>query len=270
MTEIAREGAPLRIWVDTDIALGARRGDVDDGFALAAVALAAKQGQQGRRPLELVGVSSVSGNTDGRTAARAARDLLEVIGGRAGRVPVVDECDAPEAMAELADGASVLAIGPPTNLVRAASVDPGFPSRVEVRVVGSVLDRRRHPLLGFFCLNFRRDPEATASLFRLRWRRRLVFPLDVVRRLRFDAGDLDKIRASSPLGGYLAEHSARWLRRAPLRYLSASFPVWDLVAALHAIGDLPGVRVVPETERIVAFDVDGARRVFFHMLGADG
>src|SRR5437773_7361839 len=64
-----------KIWVDTDVALGAPRGDVDDGFALAAVALADREGAA-----VLEGVSVVSGNTQGTTAFQAARALLEVLG----------------------------------------------------------------------------------------------------------------------------------------------------------------------------------------------
>ena len=59
-----------RIWIDTDVALGSSSGDVDDGFAITAVAQAAK-----KRPeeVELLGVSVVSGNTDAKTAEDAAK-----------------------------------------------------------------------------------------------------------------------------------------------------------------------------------------------------
>ncbi len=68
-----------RIWVDTDVALGGAHGDVDDGYALAAVA---------RAPgVELLGVSTVFGNTRAGIAADCARRLLQVSGARAEVVP---------------------------------------------------------------------------------------------------------------------------------------------------------------------------------------
>ena len=245
---------PPKIWVDTDIALGAPRGDVDDGFALAAVALAAREGAA-----VLAGVSVVSGNTEGNTAFEAARRLLESLGASC---PLVSEADAPQALAGLPPGTSILAIGPPTNLVRAAGRAPSFPSRVDVRVVGRVRNRFRHPLLPLFDLNLR----AAGLFWSLPFRRRLVFPLDVVRRLRFGPRDLARVAACGLLGGYLARHSDRWLARAPFRYLSRSFPVWDLVPALDAVSRLPGAVFDPERSELAGFDAEGARRAFFALL----
>ncbi len=249
---------PRKIWVDTDLALGASRGDVDDGFALAAVALSA-----GR--FDLVGVSAVTGNTDGGTALAAIRDLLAALAAKVPAVAsarVVAEADAPAALAELPEGTSVVAIGPPTNLLRAAALDPKWPGRVEVRVVGRVCWPWRHPLLRLFDLNFRAP--AARPFWPLDFRRRIVFPLDVVRALRFDGEDLDRMARAGPVGSYLAHHSRRWLRRAPVRYLSRSFPVWDLPAALHAVERLPSP--VINGGWLESFDVGGARRSFFALL----
>lgn len=239
------------IWVDTDVALGAGRGDVDDGFALAAVARAA--------PERLLGVSAVSGNTDGDTARRCADRLLGVLGTGGA---CLSEADAPRALAALPAGTQVLAIGPPANLIRAARLDPAFPSRVRVRVVGRLHRPLRHPLLGLFDLNFR--GARARPFWRLPFREQRVFPLDVVFRLRFDANDMDRLAAAGPLGEHLARHSRRWLARAPLRYLRASFPAWDLVAALDAVDRLPGAAF--ERGRLAAFDVAAAKRCFFELV----
>ena len=244
---------PAGLWVDTDLALGAARGDVDDGFALAAVVRAA--------PERLLGVSAVGGNTDAATAHECARRLLEELGADCARV---SEAEAPAALAALPAGSSVLAIGPPANLIRAARLDAGFPARVGVRVVGRVQRRWRHPLLPLFDLNLR--GEAGRVFWSLAFRERHVFPLDVVRRLRIDAGDLDRLAGAGRAGAYLARHSRRWLSRAPLRYLSRSFPAWDLVAALDAVGRLPGARWTRDGV-LTGFDVAGARRAFFELLG---
>lgn len=244
-------GAVRRIWVDTDIALGASSGDVDDGFALAAVALAAKFSSQ----VELLGVSAVSGNTDGATARRCAEAMLRVLGMTS--VRVVAEADAPAEIAKLED-ASILTIGPPTNVVAAAAIDPELPPRVSVRAVGTVLDRRRHPILPLFCLNFRTDPVASTRFFALPFRQRQIFPLDVVRRLRFGRRQLERIADTGEVGRYLADGSWRWLRQAPVRYFGAAFPVWDLVAGLHAIDRLDGTVWTPDQSKLTTFDTASA------------
>jgi inosine-uridine nucleoside N-ribohydrolase len=247
-----------RIWIDTDVALGADRGDVDDGFAIAAVIAKAFLAP---REIEVLGISAVTGNTHGAIAHRAAKDLVRVFGAE---VPVVTEAEAPEAIAHLPEGASLLMIGPPTNVVRAAKIDPALPSRIEVRGVGTVIDRRRHPILARFCLNFRRDPEATRAFFALDFRERALFPLDVVRALRFGPNELREIAAIDARCTYLSQASERWLASAPLRYVSRSFPVWDLVAALDAIDELPGA--TKEGSKLVRFDAARAYRRFIELL----
>ena len=258
------EPAPAPIpglWLDTDLALGAPAGDVDDGFALAAAVLAARQG--GPR---LLGVSAVSGNTDGVTAHRAIRSLLEVLCSDA---PAVSESEAPGALLRLPPGASVVAIGPPSNLVRAARQDPGFPGRVEVRVVGRVLRRLRHPVLPFLDLNFRTDPVATRAFWALPWRAVRVFPLDVVGDLRCEGRDLEWLEATGVAGAYLARHSRRWLRRALFVHLARSFPIWDLPAALDAVGLLPGsVWGEGQPAWLRRLDVARARKAFFGLFAA--
>jgi inosine-uridine nucleoside N-ribohydrolase len=247
-------GSPL--WVDTDIALGSARGDVDDGFALAAIALAA-----GSR---LLGVSAVSGNTDGTTAHTCADRLLRMAGIDC---PRVTEGDAPAELARLPPGTSVLAIGPPSNLLRAAEIDPGLPRRIEVRVVGRVRNPIRNPLLPLCDLNFR--SRSARPFWRLTFRELRVFPLDVVRRLRFDAADLARLE-STAVGAYLAQHSRRWLTRARRRFLQRSFPVWDLVPALDAVGRLPGAVFEGNPGAALAeFDVAAARDAFFRLLGGE-
>jgi inosine-uridine nucleoside N-ribohydrolase len=242
------------LWVDTDLALGAARGDVDDGLALAAVVRAA--------PERLLGVSAVTGNTDGATAHDCIGRLLEALGSAC---PRSGETDAPAALVALPAGTSVLAIGPPTNLIAAARLDAGFPARVGVRVVGGVHRRWRHPLLPLFDLNLR---GAAGRRFReLGFRERRMFPLDVVRRLRIDADDLDRLAGTGPAGEYLARHSRRWLARAPLRYLRRSFPAWDLVAALDAVDRLPGATAT-SAGVVTGFEVETARRRFFALLGS--
>ena len=89
----------------------------------------------------------------------------------------------------------------------------------------------------------------------------------MVRRLRFSKATLSVIASTGAVGTYLSEHSRRWIVRAPFRYGRASFPVWDLVAALDAIGHLPDARF-DELQRLRKFGVDAALRRFLGLLSA--
>ncbi len=229
--------------------MGTGSGDVDDGFALAAVLSAAARGE-----CVLAGVSVVSGNTTADKARVAARAMLDAAGPPFDRVKVLGPKEAPFAIAELEADAKVLAIGPPTNVVRACSLDPDLAGRLQVWAVARVLDPVRHPILPFFCLNFSKHPQDAARFDRLLFQRCVMCPLDVVQRLRVGADSIARIRERGRMGAYLWEHSRRWLRIAPVRYASARFPVWDLVAALHLLGKLPQARVQQEGAAEVLFD----------------
>jgi inosine-uridine nucleoside N-ribohydrolase len=211
----------MRVWIDTDVALGARWGDVDDGFALAALL---------RCPtVEIVGISTVFGNTTPEVAARCARALtgLDVIPGaaRPGQLTA-----AAEAIAALPPGVTVLALGPLTNLLRA-------PPHVEVRLVGGNLESwGAWPPLWPFEFNLAKDPAASRALFSSPIRRR-IYPLDACRHLTAGLAALRRLgRSPDPLARALARGSWRWLAYAPLRYRALKFPVWDLVPALDCCG----------------------------------
>jgi purine nucleosidase len=230
----------LELWVDTDCALGALRGDVDDGFAIAALL---------RSPaVELCGISSVFGNTGAATAARCARALLSVAGAQ---LPVVEGAaragqltDAAAAIAALPEGARLLALGPLTNVAAALRRDPSLAGRIEIAVVGGNLSSRgRWPPFWPFEFNLAKDPAAARLVFdRARVR---LYPLDVCRSLEIGARDLLRLR-SSALGAHLTRSSWRWLAYAPLRYRALRFPLWDLVPALDAAGLLaPTVETIP-------------------------
>lgn len=231
---------PPLVWLDTDIALGCPRGDVDDGFALAALLAGARAGLA-----RLAGVSSVGGNAVAAVAERCARALCERDGWGG---PVVRGADpgsardgpgraAAEALARLPDGAEIVALGPLTNVDRALAIDPTLPRRARLRVVGGNLSSRGFlPPLWPYEFNFARDRGGAGRALSAPWRQLVLFPLDVVSGLRADRRLLDQIGAASPVGTAIAAGSRRWLSRAGRVFLSRSFPVWDLPAALHALG----------------------------------
>lgn len=247
-----------RLWIDTDLALGAPAGDVDDGFALAAVLKAPE--------VEILGISTVTGNTDHESARRSVTDLLAAFGADARGIPLVGPQEAAPRIARLPVGASLLALGPLSNVMRAVELEPALPAAIEVRAVGTVLRPWRHPLLHAYCLNTQRDRRAACAFLALPWARRRVFPLDVVEALRIGWGDLSRLARLGAGAAYLARHSRRWLRQAPLRYFDLSFPAWDLVAALDAVGELPGALYAGDRQRLVAFDARAAKRRLFELL----
>ncbi|MEO8433030.1 MAG: nucleoside hydrolase, partial [Acidobacteriota bacterium] len=186
------ETARRRVWVDTDVALGAGRGDVDDGFALAALFGAARAGQ-----VELLGVSTVTGNTDAGEAARCAARIAEACGVS---VPLVEGAGASRArsragaaIAGLPPGCAVIALGPLSNLAAAALADPSWPARTSLAVVGGNLSSRGvWPPVWPHEFNFARDRAAARRVLGAPWESLTVYPLDVVRRLRCDAGRLGR------------------------------------------------------------------------------
>jgi inosine-uridine nucleoside N-ribohydrolase len=231
---------PARVWVDTDVALGSARGDVDDGFALAALLAAARLGR-----IELLGISTVSGNAPASEAARCARALVAAAGAD---VPVLrgasppdaaGTAEIPAALAALPEGCRVISIGPLSNLAAAIAVAPDFPGRVSLSVVGGNLrSPGLLPPLWPHEFNLAKDRRSARAVLRAPWRRLVLYPLDVMRPLRCTRERLDRISNLGPSGALVAAGSRRWLSRSRWRWGSAGFPVWDLPSALEAAGVL--------------------------------
>jgi inosine-uridine nucleoside N-ribohydrolase len=249
----AADAAPQRVWVDTDIALGAARGDVDDGLALAFLL---------RQPgVQVCGVSIVAGNTDAPTAARCARDLLAVLGAES--LPVLEGAHAIQALAGLPPQLRVIALGPLGNLA-AALAQRGSQPAWPVDCVGGLARAWPRPWLGFSDLNRGRDLPAWNYVHGRTVVRHC--PLDVVRRLRIDRHVLAQLAHSGPGGAYLARHAPRWLDSAPWRHGARSFPAWDLVCAMAAVGALPGVSWSADGRQLRGFDPGAALACFMARL----
>ncbi|MBI5515815.1 MAG: nucleoside hydrolase [Deltaproteobacteria bacterium] len=277
---------PQALWVDTDLALGAPRGDVDDGWALLAALLAHRAGR-----VKLLGVSAVHGNTSATTALACAKKLLGALG-LDREVPLYPGASGPglhspaaAALAAAPEGTRVLALGPLTNVARALALDPRLAGRVRVSMVGGNLRSwgRWAPWWPFE-FNLALDAPAAREVFQApveRW----LYPLDVTAGLRVGVPALLRVARTGALGRRLVAGSLRWLAYAPLRYRSLSFPVWDLVPALDALGCLPREVLVrrlavrgrgllvddPEagpTFTVSVFDPEAGLRAFLALLAA--
>jgi inosine-uridine nucleoside N-ribohydrolase len=264
-----------RVWVDTDVALGSGRGDVDDGFALAALLGAARLGR-----IELLGISTVSGNASASEAARCARALAFAAGSN---VPVLRGADPSEpdaaaaAIAALPDGCRIVSIGPLSNIGSAILLAPDLPRRVSLSVVGGNLTSRGPlPPLWPHEFNLAKDRASARAVLGASWRELVLYPLDAMKRLRCTGERVRRISRAGPVGALLAEGSRRWLRRSSWRWGRAGFPVWDLPSALEAAGalevEIAAVRFPPAQRRYsgipekasaaVAFDPQAAWRAF--------
>lgn len=250
------------VWVDTDVALGARRGDVDDGFALAALLGAARLER-----IILLGISTVTGNASAGVAEDCARALVEAAGlcvpvvrggGRAGATAA-----AGDTIAALPADACLVAIGPLSNVAAALRADPQLATRVALRVVGGNLSSRGIvPPVWPHEFNLARDRRAARAVLAAPWLDLAVYPLDVVRRLRCDARRLEAISSRGPAGALLARASRRWLAWSRWRHGAGGFPVWDLPPALEAAGCLDvsiEPRRFPRPQRAFAGIPDPAR-----------
>jgi inosine-uridine nucleoside N-ribohydrolase len=239
------------LWLDLDLALGARRGDVDDGFALAAALCAHMLGEA-----RLVGVSAVFGNTEAPTAFRCARALCDAVGCdvrvyAGARASGDHDTEAARAIAALPEGTELLALGPLTNVHAALLRDPGLAVRVRTSIVGGNLSSwgRWAPYWPFE-FNLAKDIAAAQHVFATQGERRL-FLLETCARLRAGAGDLVRWRRGDTLARRLAVGSWRWLAYTPLRYQSLRFPLWDLVPVLTALGAEFRVREEPRCLALV-------------------
>jgi len=242
--------------VDTDVALGAPRGDVDDGFALAALLAAHRRGR-----IHLLGISTVFGNATAAVSGDCARELARCAGAA---VPVVAgaeeasrETAAAEAIADLPAGVELLCLGPLTNVAMACRRNPSLPAAISLRAVGGNLSSRGLlPPLWPHEFNLALDAKGALAVLEDRWKSLTLYPLDIVRRLDVGAREVGALRDRGPIGKALERGSRRWLVRARWRHpLRRRFPLWDLPAALDLLGLLSGEFAVRSPAR-------GARRYF--------
>lgn len=267
--------------MDTDVALGAPAGDVDDGFALAALLGAAAKGR-----VELLGISTVSGNCKAGEAERCARKILDAAGADVhlvrGGGSAREATAAGEAIAALPDGAVVVAIGPLSNVAAALARDPALASRVRLRVVGGNLSSRGFlPPLWPHEFNLAKDRASARAVLRASWRELVFYPLDVLRPFRCDARRIERLAGMGPMGALLAAGSRRWIGKTRWRHGDRGFPVWDLPPVLEAVGAVRvrvEERTFPRAQRrfsgiaeraraAVGFDVDAVWRAFDELLG---
>lgn len=219
-------------FIDADNAMGSRAGDVDDGFAVALMLVCSES---------VAALASVRGNASEEEASRNNRRLAGLCRFEGPLLRGAGSIDEPGEASQflLQDGPPLrfVALGPLTNLAGALVRGPAaVENRVrEVVVVGAnASSKGRWPPLWPHEFNLTKDLRATRVVFDSNLPL-VIAPLDLLRRMRVGRRDLRSLEGE--LGSYLRKESQRWLRRAALLKWSSTFPVWDLVAAMYALGD---------------------------------
>jgi inosine-uridine nucleoside N-ribohydrolase len=208
----------VKIWIDTDPAIGVPGCDVDDGLALI---------QAFHSPeLEVHGVSAVFGNAPLDKAFPLAQEAcrkfgpagLEARSGAASADDLGKPSDAVIAMAEALTQRrlAVLALGPMTNVASLLQLHPQLAKQID----SIVMVAARRPGLEFYStktqknpfpdFNFECDPEAMQIV--LDSAVPLVFaPWEVSSHVWMTENDLDALAATGSSGEYIARLSRGWL-----------------------------------------------------------
>lgn len=183
--------------------------------------------------VELVGVSTVDGDTERRAAL--ARGLADV--------PVVAGAQLDVDALGAAEPEAVLAIGPLTNVARllGAGYRPG-----RLALMGGARAPVRHRGVTMSVEhNFGRDPDAAATVVN-DYAGALMCPLDVTVRMRLDAEETAALAAAD---GRLVPHFQDWARRRA----GAPICLHDPLALLAVVGE----PVVRTERRSLEVELDG-------------
>jgi inosine-uridine nucleoside N-ribohydrolase len=229
--------ARRRVWIDTDPAITAGNGEVDDAFALI---------QALRSPeLEIIGISAVFGNTDIDHSYAMAQEITKRAG--CSDVSVYRGCGeagdgVPNAATKalgvaLADGPlTIAALGPLTNIAAAlAHRDAALENVSEIIFVGgrrSGLEFRATPAQEepFQDLNFELDPHAAATLLSLGVPITLA-GWEVSARMWLTPADLDRLSAQGDAcAQWLAQSARKWQAEWQRNFAAPGFTPFDTLA----------------------------------------
>jgi len=162
---------PIKVIIDTDVAMGYKGHDVDDGLALL-IALNSPE-------LEIVGITASWGNHSQDKTCKKAKEIVEVTGnthipvhcGASGYRDLGKPTPASRFIAETvkADpgGITLLVIGTTTNVATAMMNDPEVaPAIKDIYSMGGTLSRKKHdwPYWAFLDLNYGANVKAARVL----------------------------------------------------------------------------------------------------------
>jgi inosine-uridine nucleoside N-ribohydrolase len=239
---------PKSVWIDTDLAIGVGNpqdgyADVDDAFALLQLFKAPH--------IEVVGISTVFGNTDVETATKLAQQMSARFGnhcpvhqGAASGIDLaqVETNPAVEALALALNEQplDILAIGPATNLGLLLLLYPKLASRMAtVTLVAGRRQAGQRFIVGmrhdppFPDLNFDLDNHAFRVLIQSGVPM-VLHPFEISHKVWITEADLDRLAQGDEACTFLAEHSRKWLEQwRP--YGCEGFNPFDVLASSYLV-----------------------------------
>jgi purine nucleosidase len=226
-----------KVIVDCDNTMGVAGCDVDDGLAILYLL--------GRPDIDIIGITSVYGNSDVETVYANTLAMMKELG--RDDIPVIKGCpDSEKRRGKAAkyivdtvnsnEGAlSILAIGPLTNLYAAFLLDNTVFDKVsEIILMGGITE----PLIingrELKELNFSCDPEATDTVLK-KGKNVSVITGNVCLHTFFPQEDFQKrlLLSNSPMTNYITKKCGYWFE-----HMMRSFDIegtynWDVVAAVY-------------------------------------
>ncbi|MDZ4661859.1 MAG: nucleoside hydrolase [Pseudomonadota bacterium] len=218
----------LPLWIDTDNALGAKFGDIDDAFAISLLL---------KSKVSVLGISNIFGNTFQSSAYQNSLSLAKLCDYRGPVFKGADhwwskESTAAQELINLKEDFRFVGLGPLTNLALALRNEKLDTKKIkEVIFVGTNVHHQL-PTMRWFDFNIWKDWRSAKMVFDSEIPITLV-PCDVARKLRFSFQDV--LRIQGELGSYLQTASTRWFWRALFLKFSRTVPVWDLLAAIYVL-----------------------------------
>ncbi len=237
------------IWIDADpsCAIGPTH-DVDDCWAIVA-ALRADN-------LQIIGLSTVFGNTDVATATATARALLDIVHTheperplppvtQGARQPLTRQRDIPDAVTELARQLharrlTLLALGPLTNIAILLREHPDLIAQIDSIVAvagqqpGQVFRVSNRSMMHLHDFNVRKDSDAVDIVLRSGIPIHLI-PFEVARHVVVTRTDLHALEQRGGLDAWLAVHSVSWLEFWESAFATTGFFPFDALAVAYLV-----------------------------------
>lgn len=207
-----------KIIIDTDIALGQRERDVDDGLA---IVMASNSPE-----LSIEAITLTYGNDSLENVEKSMTALAKLVDGLpatwskgardSGDLGLASEATDRIIATLEKEPATIIAIGPVTNIASAIILRPEIATKIEEIVMVAGRRPGQRFLTGNYNkshpdLNFERDPEAMKVLLNSRVPLTLA-PFEVSSQVWFTDTVLSEIsKKNSPLSKYLVDHCKNWL-----------------------------------------------------------
>lgn len=246
------------VWIDTDPACGvSKTSDVDDCWALQ---LALKSSE-----LDIRGISTVFGNSDGETSYAKTHEIISRIKKHSSKPHYFNDAlhnkiyrgsdkalnqqstkttNASEALAKQLkqEPLTILALGPLTNIANLLQTHPELAGKI-IQII-AVAGKRPDNKLGFYPgntsllhlhdFNFKKDVKAFEVVLNSSIPLTLI-PYEVASKITITPSDIKQIQLNNPTSHWLAQQSKQWLAFWLDDLKAEGFFPFDSIAIAYAI-----------------------------------